>query len=143
MPVLDFQRPAGRSLREMKMIADIADEISKSALFNGLPAEQVEELARICVDLKYEKGRELFSEGSEAKGFYLVISGKFKIYKLSTGGQRANSPYIRGRRGYRGSPGFCGRKLPGQRGGHRTQPGTVFSEEVFCRVDRQGARHSS
>ena len=87
MPVLDFQRPAGRSLREMKMIADIADEISKSSLFNGLPAEQVEELARICVDLKYEKGRELFSEGSEAKGFYLVISGKFKIYKLSMEGK--------------------------------------------------------
>jgi CRP/FNR family transcriptional regulator len=69
------------------MIADIADEISKSSLFNGLPAEQVEELARICLDLKYEKGRELFSEGSEAKGFYLVISGKFKIYKLSLEGK--------------------------------------------------------
>ena len=84
MPELDFQRPANRSVREMDMIVD---EISNSSLFNGLPAGQVEELARICLDLKYEKGRELFSEGSEAKGFYLVISGKFKIYKLSLEGK--------------------------------------------------------
>ena len=87
MPEFDFQRAAKRSPGEMDMMVDIADEISNSSLFNGLPAEQVEELARICQDQKYEKGRELFSEGSEAKGFYLVISGKFKIYKLSLEGK--------------------------------------------------------
>jgi CRP/FNR family transcriptional regulator len=65
----------------------ITDEISKAALFNGLPAEQVEELAQICLDQRYAKGQELFSEGSKAKGFYLVVSGKFKIYKLSMEGK--------------------------------------------------------
>jgi CRP/FNR family transcriptional regulator len=65
----------------------IAEEISKALLFNGLPAEQVEELAKICIDQRYEKGRELFSEGTVAKGFYLVVSGKIKIYKLSLEGK--------------------------------------------------------
>ncbi len=65
----------------------IADEISKASLFNGLPAEQIEELAQICLDQRYEKGRELFSEGSKATGFYLAVSGKFKIYKLSLEGK--------------------------------------------------------
>ena len=65
----------------------IADEISKALLFNGLPAEQIEELAKICIDQKYEKGRELFSEGTVAKGFYLVVTGKIKIYKLSLEGK--------------------------------------------------------
>ena len=50
----------------------ISDEISKASLFNGLPAEQIEDLSRICLDQRYQKGQELFSEGSRAKGFYLV-----------------------------------------------------------------------
>ena len=57
----------------------IADEISKASLFNGLPAEQIAELAQICLDQRYEKGRGLFSEGELARGFYLVVSGKIKI----------------------------------------------------------------
>src|SRR5271157_6012068 len=65
----------------------VADEISKASLFNGLPLEQIEELARICLDQRFEKGQELFSEGKEAKGFYLVVSGKIKIYKLSMEGK--------------------------------------------------------
>jgi CRP/FNR family transcriptional regulator, dissimilatory nitrate respiration regulator len=65
----------------------IADEISKAPLFNGLPAEQIGELAQICLEQRYEKGQELFSEGDIAKGFYLVVSGKIKIYKLSMEGK--------------------------------------------------------
>lgn len=65
----------------------IADEISKASLFNGLPAEQIGELAKICLDQRFEKGREIFSEGRVAKGFYLVVSGKIKIYKLSMEGK--------------------------------------------------------
>jgi CRP/FNR family transcriptional regulator len=65
----------------------ISDEISKAPLFNGLPAEQIEEMVQICLDQKFEKGRELFSEGNKAKGFYLLLSGKVKIYKLSPEGK--------------------------------------------------------
>lgn len=65
----------------------IADEITKSTLFNGLPAEQIAELVKICLDQTFDKGRELFSEGAIAKGFYLVLSGKIKVYKLSLEGK--------------------------------------------------------
>ena len=65
----------------------ISEEISEAALFQGLLAEQVESLARICVERRYIKGEELFSEGSSASGFYLAVSGKFKIFKLSPEGK--------------------------------------------------------
>ncbi len=65
----------------------IMDEIVKAALFNGLPADQIEELSNICLEQSYDKGHELFSDGSSAKGFYLVLSGKVKIYKLSREGK--------------------------------------------------------
>ena len=64
-----------------------ADEISESPLFSGLPAEQIGELAEICLEQSYEKGREIFSEGEAADGFYLVTSGKIKVYKLSLEGK--------------------------------------------------------
>jgi CRP/FNR family transcriptional regulator, dissimilatory nitrate respiration regulator len=65
----------------------ISDELAKAPLFGGLPAEQIETLAQICLDQKFEKGQTLFSEGSRARGFYLVVSGKIKIFKLSREGK--------------------------------------------------------
>ncbi|MFZ2446663.1 MAG: Crp/Fnr family transcriptional regulator [Syntrophobacteraceae bacterium] len=65
----------------------ISEKIGQSTLFDGLPAEHLEVLAQICLDQKVEKGRTLFSEGGRAKGFYQVVSGKIKIYKLSREGK--------------------------------------------------------
>lgn len=65
----------------------ISDEIAMASLFNGLPARQLEILAEICLDQKYEKGQVLFTEGGSAKGFYLIEGGKIKIYKLSLEGK--------------------------------------------------------
>jgi len=65
----------------------ISETIARASLFEGLPAQQLEFMAQICLDQKFEKGQALFSEGSRAKGFYLVESGKVKIYKLSREGK--------------------------------------------------------
>jgi CRP/FNR family transcriptional regulator len=63
------------------------ERIGRLALFNGLPAEDLEELAHIAVDQKHAKGRTLFHEGSEASGFYGISLGRVKIYKLSLEGK--------------------------------------------------------
>lgn len=63
------------------------DHIAKVPLFEGLPREQLEEMARIVVEQKCKKGQILFSEGSKATGFYVIVSGKLKIYKLSLEGK--------------------------------------------------------
>lgn len=65
----------------------IAEQIAGVPLFNGLPEKQLEELGAICLSRKFEKGRTLFSERSEAKGFYVILAGKVKIYKLSVEGK--------------------------------------------------------
>lgn len=65
----------------------ISEIIAGATLFEGLPTGQLEVLAQICLDQKFEKGQTLFSEGGRAKGFYLVVSGKAKIYKLSREGK--------------------------------------------------------
>ena len=61
--------------------------VGRLALFNGLPEEDLQELAAIVVDQKHTKGQTLFHEGSEATGFFGICEGRIKIYKLSLEGK--------------------------------------------------------
>ena len=63
------------------------DTISKSPLFNGMPANQLAELAHISVERSFNKGKTIFSEGDEGNGFFIVASGLVKIFKLSPDGK--------------------------------------------------------
>ncbi|HYA14258.1 MAG TPA: Crp/Fnr family transcriptional regulator [Syntrophales bacterium] len=67
----------------MKLI----DHIAAIPLFEGLPRGQHEELARIAVKRSYKKNQIIFSEGDEGVGFYAIISGRVKIFKLSPDGK--------------------------------------------------------
>jgi CRP/FNR family transcriptional regulator len=65
----------------------IIDSIGKIPLFQGLPERQIAELTRIVVERSYKQGDSIFSEGDEAKGFYVLLSGRVKIFKLSPEGK--------------------------------------------------------
>jgi CRP/FNR family transcriptional regulator len=61
--------------------------IKTCPLFAGASDSDLDALARICRRGEYAKGTILFSEGEEARGFYIPITGKVKIYKLSPDGK--------------------------------------------------------
>jgi len=65
----------------------LIDHIAAIPLFEGLPRGQHEELARIAVKRSYKKNQIIFSEGDEGVGFYAIISGRVKIFKLSPDGK--------------------------------------------------------
>lgn len=67
----------------MKLI----DIISGISLFRGLPVPHLEKLTDILVDQTFDRSVRIFSEGDEALGFYAVISGRIKIFKLSPQGK--------------------------------------------------------
>jgi CRP/FNR family transcriptional regulator len=56
-------------------------------LFHGLPREYQEDLATIVADQIFRRGQIIFSEGDEGHGFYVVISGRVKIFKVSPEGK--------------------------------------------------------
>ena len=56
-------------------------------LFEGLSGKQYDELAGIGVDRFYKRGEIIFAEGDEGIGFYVLISGKVKVFKLSPEGK--------------------------------------------------------
>ncbi|MBV5318695.1 MAG: Crp/Fnr family transcriptional regulator [Desulfobulbaceae bacterium] len=61
--------------------------LAGSFLFSGLPAEQLREIAAIGVSKKYGKGVAIFFEGDPGIGFYMVASGKVKVFKMSFDGK--------------------------------------------------------
>lgn len=61
--------------------------ISTIPLFRDLPEDQRADLAEIVQDTTSERGRIIFSEGDKGSGFYVIVSGRVKIYKLSTEGR--------------------------------------------------------
>jgi CRP-like cAMP-binding protein len=66
---------------------EIIKHIASVPLFEGLSVEQQEELAMIVTDQVFKRGQTIFSEGDEGTGFYVVITGKVKIFKLSFEGK--------------------------------------------------------
>jgi CRP/FNR family transcriptional regulator len=56
-------------------------------LFADLSSDNLEQLSKIVHQRKVQKGELLFSEGDTAKGFYVVIEGRVKVYKLSADGK--------------------------------------------------------
>jgi CRP/FNR family transcriptional regulator len=66
---------------------EIIGQIGEIPLFQGLPEKQLAELSSIIVDQKYKQGAVLFSEGDDATGFFVLMSGRLKIFKLSFEGK--------------------------------------------------------
>jgi CRP/FNR family transcriptional regulator, dissimilatory nitrate respiration regulator len=68
-------------------MVDVIGQIAGMPLFAGLSRAQCEALVRICVRRSCQKGERLFSEGDEGTGFYMVVSGRVKIFKVSVEGK--------------------------------------------------------
>jgi CRP/FNR family transcriptional regulator len=66
---------------------EIIEHLSNIPLFKGLPMLHLENLASISLKKTFQKDKVIFFEGNESTGFYIVISGKVKIYKLSSEGK--------------------------------------------------------
>ncbi|RLB71156.1 MAG: Crp/Fnr family transcriptional regulator [Deltaproteobacteria bacterium] len=71
----------------MKQEIEIQELIAASPLFSGLPDAYVQKLNDICERQQLSRGKWIFSEGDAGNGFYLVESGRVKIYKVSPGGK--------------------------------------------------------
>ncbi len=61
--------------------------VASIPLFKGLKTSELEALAMILTDQNFQRGQHIFSEGDDGVGFYVIISGKVKIYKLSHEGK--------------------------------------------------------
>ena len=66
---------------------DIIKHIGSIPFFEELPNEQIEDISMIITDQVFDRGQIIFSEGDDGNGFYVVASGRVKIFKLSPEGK--------------------------------------------------------
>ncbi len=88
------------------------NQIKDVPLFHGLPEKQLGELARIIIDRKYEQGEVIFTEGAEASGFFVLLSGRLKIFKLSPDGKEQILHFIDPREPFAEVAMFAGSRYP-------------------------------
>ena len=63
------------------------DLLRRCPLFAGLGEGDLRKIRSIASLRKVQKKEVLFAEGEEARGFYVVLSGKVKLYKISPEGK--------------------------------------------------------
>jgi CRP/FNR family transcriptional regulator len=65
----------------------IVESLARIQLFAGLSSDEMQALAGRAVRKIYSPGEVLFMEGEPCSGFYVVVSGKVRIFKLSPSGR--------------------------------------------------------
>lgn len=85
LAIFDLLLPLNPKSRETDMSSRIL--LARSGLFKGLPAEQLAEIEKISIQRQYKKTEAVFFEGDAGDGFYMVVTGKVKIFKISPEGK--------------------------------------------------------
>ncbi|HYS02429.1 MAG TPA: cyclic nucleotide-binding domain-containing protein, partial [Candidatus Eisenbacteria bacterium] len=68
---------------------DPVQVLSRTALFQGIPLEELEPLAPAVKVRNYSAGSYIFHEGDPANVLYVVVRGQVKIARLGSAGNEA------------------------------------------------------
>ena len=63
------------------------DVLRKTPLFATLPEDDLRRVADLTVSRRFAKKEAVFREGDRADGFFIIASGKVKVFKLSGEGK--------------------------------------------------------
>ena len=66
---------------------NIAQQLSYIPLFEGLEAQYLKDLAGIVLKKSFKRGEIIFSEGDPGLGFYVITSGRIKVFKAAPDGK--------------------------------------------------------
>jgi CRP/FNR family transcriptional regulator len=65
----------------------LVEFLSHTIIFEHLPVEQLTELSRLAIVQVYNKGDIIFHQGDAGNGFFVVKTGRVKIFKVSSDGK--------------------------------------------------------
>lgn len=105
--------------------------LARIPLFEGLPPEQLEDLAMIMTDQAFRKGEIVFSEGEDADGFYVAIEGRIKVYKLSAEGKEQILHFFGPGEPFGEVPVFTGQRFPAHAEAMEESRVLFFPKESF------------
>jgi CRP-like cAMP-binding protein len=65
----------------------IALLIANLPFFKGLTPEELADIRRIAAEQRYERHQMIFTDGEPGQGFFLLIEGQVKVFKVSPDGK--------------------------------------------------------
>ena len=65
----------------------LENALRECALFEGISEDERRALLRISLTKQLARNSTLFAEGERAEGFYLILSGRVKVFKVSPDGK--------------------------------------------------------
>lgn len=68
--------------------------LKKIYLFTGLSDRELEEIASLCLERRYQKGRIIFMEGEPGEAIYFLKSGLIKVSKQDGDGREHTLHYV-------------------------------------------------
>jgi CRP-like cAMP-binding protein len=69
------------------MVSALPETLRKTPMFSNLPPEDLDRIAGISSVRHFARRAPVFREGDRADGFFIVVSGSVKLYKLSEDGK--------------------------------------------------------
>ncbi len=93
---------------------ELIEQLKKPLLFSGLNDVDLAALAAITVRRAFRKGESLFSEGDEATGFYLLLTGSIKLCRMSQDGREKVLHFVKPRETFAEAAFFGDGKYPAE-----------------------------
>ncbi|MCT7950482.1 Crp/Fnr family transcriptional regulator [Ancylothrix sp. C2] len=108
--------------------------LAQNSLFRGLPTNQLEALASIAKVQSYRKGETLFWEGDTNVGFFIVVSGRVKVFKSSPDGKEQILQIFGMGEHFAEVPAFDGQPFPASAAALDTAEVLFFSRSSFLKL---------
>ncbi len=116
---------------------NISNFLRQTFFFSSLEDNHYKKLENIAKVLKYRKGETIFSEGEVAKGFYIIKSGKVKIYKISFEGKEHILHIFGPKEPFGEAPAFTGAKFPAHACALTQSELIYFDRELFLKLIKE------
>jgi len=115
-------------------MAGILHTISRSQLFGGLPDEHLREIRNVSIEKRVNRGEIVFFDGEEGNGFYLVVEGVIRVYKMSLEGKEQVLHIVKAGETIGAVPVFSGKSFPANAQAMTESLLLFFPKEKFIRL---------
>jgi CRP/FNR family transcriptional regulator len=90
----------------------LSEELKQAELFSRLDSNDLTALVEVARTRRLERGEFLFAAGDTAKGFYVLLDGKIKLYKVSSDGKEYILRVVRSGQTFAEAAAFSGLTYP-------------------------------
>lgn len=119
------------------MISELNEFLSTIRLWQGLPAEQLDAIAKIAVSRTYGKNEMIFHEGDAGTGFFVVKSGRIKVFKVSAEGKEQILQFFGAGEHFAEVPAFDGDCFPASASALENSELLLFPRMAFLELLQQ------